>query len=171
MTLTRLHARYSKDQVPDDLQFGKAKAIVGGREFVVDEKTGKLEEGAKEDSYQNNFQGRYAIRHEWTGPIECANPRRRVWGGPPNGEQYAGTQPGKDLAHAPRGNLEIETEVKRDVPEIDVKVAAMVPPAWRPGPSGAPAPHHVGCCSTGNDGVGGSALLLLGVVALLRRKP
>jgi hypothetical protein len=24
----------------------------------------------------NNFQGRYAIRHPWTGPITCAEPKR-----------------------------------------------------------------------------------------------
>src|SRR5262249_45142741 len=36
--LTRLHARYGKD-IKDDLQFVAADPIVGGREFVVDQKT------------------------------------------------------------------------------------------------------------------------------------
>ena len=30
----------------------------------------------------NNFQGRYAIRHPWVGPIDCENPQRGRWGGP-----------------------------------------------------------------------------------------
>jgi len=34
MVLTRLHARYGKTDVPDDLQFQKATPIVGGREYV-----------------------------------------------------------------------------------------------------------------------------------------
>jgi hypothetical protein len=29
----------------------------------------------------NNFQGRYIIRHPWTGEIACENPRGQ-WGGP-----------------------------------------------------------------------------------------
>jgi hypothetical protein len=78
--VTRLHARYSKDALGDDLFFRAAPPIVGGREFVQSE--GKLEQGARPDS-QNNFQARYAIRHPWTGPIACAHPQRGVWGGPP----------------------------------------------------------------------------------------
>jgi hypothetical protein len=121
MTLTRLHARYGKDGAPDDLVFAKAKPIVGGREFVVDQKTGKLEEGARDDDYQNNFQGRYIIRHDWTGPIACKDPQRGVWGGPP-GDPYGDNPPmaGKDLAHAPRGSAQVAQFVKKDVPEIDV---------------------------------------------------
>ena len=80
--LTRLHARYDKTSLGDDLVFSAAPAIVGGREFL---KNGtELEKGAVPSS-MNNFQARYAIRYPWTGPITCANPRRGVWGGPPNG--------------------------------------------------------------------------------------
>jgi hypothetical protein len=80
--ITRLHARYSKDSLGDDLFFRPATPIVGGREFLQDGH--KLEQGARPDS-QNNFQARYIIRHPWTGPIACAHPQRGMWGGPPNG--------------------------------------------------------------------------------------
>jgi hypothetical protein len=80
--LTRLHARYSKDALGDDLVFRAAPPIVGGREFVQTD--GKLEQGARPDA-MNNFQARYAIRHPWTGPIACKEPRRGLWGGPPAG--------------------------------------------------------------------------------------
>ncbi|MEW5742409.1 MAG: DUF2330 domain-containing protein [Myxococcota bacterium] len=80
--LTRLHARYDKTSLGDDLVFTAAKPIVGGREFLKDSTT--LETGAVESTV-NNFQARYAIRYPWTGPITCANPRRGIWGGPPNG--------------------------------------------------------------------------------------
>src|SRR5262249_2551741 len=76
--LTRLHARYGKE-LKNDLVFEQAKPIVGGREFVQSD--GKLEQGARPDQV-NNFQGRYAIRHFWKGPIRCEHPRRGEWGGP-----------------------------------------------------------------------------------------
>jgi uncharacterized protein (TIGR03382 family) len=77
--VTRLHARYDKGEVGEDLVFKKADPIVGGREFVVDQQTGKLEEGSQV-SDRNNFQGRYIIRKAWNGPIECEEPRRGNWG-------------------------------------------------------------------------------------------
>jgi MYXO-CTERM domain-containing protein len=86
--ITRLHARYSKDALGDDLVFRAAPPIVGGREFVQD--GGKLEQGARPDS-SNNFQARYVIRHPWTGPIACKNPSRGVWGGPPGRDPSSGS--------------------------------------------------------------------------------
>jgi MYXO-CTERM domain-containing protein len=124
--LTRLHARYGKD-LKDDLVFKAAAPIVGGREFV--QAAGKLEEGARPDS-TNNFQGRYAIRHEWTGPIKCDAPKRGVWGGPPQevaaapGYTPTGIQPATGLAFVARDSVTLAEVVRRDVPEIDLKVAA-----------------------------------------------
>jgi uncharacterized protein (TIGR03382 family) len=88
--LTRLHARYAKDALGDDLVFRAAPPIVGGREFL--QADGKLEQGARPDA-TNNFQGRYVIRHPWTGPIACKDPRRGVWGGPPGRDAWTGAPP------------------------------------------------------------------------------
>jgi MYXO-CTERM domain-containing protein len=149
--LTRLHARYGKD-IKDDLVFKAAEPIVGGREHVIDEATGKLEQGAQKDS-MNNFQGRYAIRHEWTGPISCMNPHRGVWGGPPRGAEQASSDPtpALDLAFAPRGQVKLAEAVTRDIPELDVKAKK----------SGC------GCQTTDGANVG---LLVIGVGLLLRRR-
>jgi TonB family protein len=82
--LTRLHARYDATSLGEDLVFEAAPAITGGREFRDHE--GKLEQGAQTlEQGLSNFQARYAIRHEWTGAIECENPVRGIWGGPPKG--------------------------------------------------------------------------------------
>jgi MYXO-CTERM domain-containing protein len=82
--LTRLHARYDATSLGEDLVFAEAPAIVGGREFLKAQ--GKLEEGAVEEpGGMNNFQARYIIRHPWTGKVECQNPQRGIWGGPPDG--------------------------------------------------------------------------------------
>ena len=88
--ITRLHARYAKTTLGDDLYFRAAPPIVGGREFVQTD--GKLEQGARPDA-TNNFQARYVIRHPWTGPIACKNPRRGVWGGPPASNPLSAAPP------------------------------------------------------------------------------
>ncbi|MEZ4262960.1 MAG: DUF2330 domain-containing protein [Polyangiaceae bacterium] len=77
LILTRLHARYDKGSLGEDLVFRKAEPIVGGREILRD---GKLDHGATKTTGSSSFQGRYAIRHPWTGKIACAEPRRGVWG-------------------------------------------------------------------------------------------
>ncbi|MBK7399339.1 MAG: DUF2330 domain-containing protein [Myxococcales bacterium] len=112
MVLTRLHTRYDPSTLTDDIVFKVAEPVVGGREHVVS--NGKLEEGAKPDS-SNNFQARYAIRHPWKGPIQCSNPKRGIWGGPPSGvsppEGGSGPLPATNLAGAPRGTVKISDHV------------------------------------------------------------
>jgi MYXO-CTERM domain-containing protein len=154
LVLTRLHARYGKD-IKDDLVFKTAEPIVGGREHVIDQQTGKLEEGAVKDSY-NNFQGRYAIRHEWTGPISCMNPHRHRWGGPPSGQQIAdnGPQAATNIAFAPRDQVKLGDVVQRDVPEIGVK-------AKRSG---------CGCFAGSEADAASGAVLLVFVMFLIRRR-
>ncbi len=120
--LTRLHARYGKD-LKDDLVFKAAPPIAGGREHLV--AGNKLEEGSKPSSV-NNFQGRYAIRHKWTGPVSCQNPRRGIWGGPPNGGMPQ-SKPALDLAFAPRGTVDIAKSIKQDVPEIGLRRGKLDP--------------------------------------------
>ncbi len=122
LVLTRLHARYGTD-ITNDLVFKQAAPIVGGREFVTDGATGKLEEGARPDSI-NNFQGRYAIRHEWTGPITCAQPTRHRWGGPLDNQPAPPTQPATNLAFQPRNEIALPQVVLRDLPEIGIKSEA-----------------------------------------------
>ncbi|TMQ05186.1 MAG: DUF2330 domain-containing protein [Deltaproteobacteria bacterium] len=158
LVLTRLHARYGKT-ITSDLVFAAAQPIVGGREFVRGG-DGKLEEGAQPSS-QNNFQGRYAIRHEWTGPINCVSPRRHIWGGPPQdvvrqaGFQSTGTQPAVGLAFAPRGEVQLAQVVLRDLPEIGIQ-------AKRSG---------CGCTTTGRNDVLGGALLIGAWLFVRRRRP
>jgi hypothetical protein len=125
LVLTRLHARYGKADVPNDLVFRAAAPIVGGREIYVggDETSGKLEERATAAEV-NNFQGRYAIRHPWTGAIKCSAPVRGRWGGPPPEVEQAmatsGPVAATNVAQAPRGGVSLPAMVARDVPEIEI---------------------------------------------------
>jgi MYXO-CTERM domain-containing protein len=123
--LTRLHARYDKDSLGEDLVFAEAPAIVGGREFMGS--SGQLEQGAVEQpGGMNNFQARYIIRHPWTGKIECQNPERGIWGGPPDG---AGNHPtvARQLAFEAR-DASLATFVTAEAGKIIGVAAAAEPP-------------------------------------------
>jgi hypothetical protein len=154
--LTRLHARYGKSDMKDDLRFKEAKPITGGRE--VWSKSG-LEYGAQPAAL-NNFQARYAIRYWWTGPIRCENPQRGIWGGPPSGGNTSVMAAGKS-AYAPRGKFALAQVIKRDLWEIGFKRAAT--PAPKPS-----APATTKAMWFGGGAFGG--LLLMGLGALVARR-
>jgi MYXO-CTERM domain-containing protein len=162
--LTRLHARYGKDGAPNDLVFKAAQAIVGGREERDDH--GRLEERARPDSY-NNFQGRYIIRHSWTGPIACDNPRRGIWGGPPDGNQIADSAPkaATNIAFAPRGNVQLPNLVAQDIPEIGVTQGAPLP-----GGGFHSKPRTCGCQTDAPGSLAGGALVAGIGLAVIRRR-
>lgn len=115
--VTRLHARYGKETLGEDLVFRAAPPILGGREVMVGD---ALEHGAKVvEGQSNNFQARYIIRHLWDGPVSCANPDYGRWGGPP-GHTRPALEPARELAFAPRGQVKLETVAYTPVPELDI---------------------------------------------------
>ena len=192
--LTRLHVRYTKDALGDDLFLRAAPPIVGGREFVTGA-GGKLEEGAQ-PSGTNNYQARYVIRHPWAGAIACAHPQRGVWGGQP-GAPWGGpkTSAAAGLGLAKSGNLQLAALVKGTLPGETFLSAAVPTPvlaipqvgggdagvldvdasapitndAGPPGPP--PEQPKGGCagCAVGGEGASSAALGVL-ALALLRRK-
>ncbi|MDQ3297990.1 MAG: DUF2330 domain-containing protein, partial [Myxococcota bacterium] len=161
--LTRLHARYGKNDMKDDLRFRTAKPITGGRE--VWSKQGL--EYAAVPSAQNYFQARYAIRYWWTGPIKCANPQRGVWGGPPDGN-HIGVQMAQKTAFAPRGKLQLASVIKRDLWEIGYRRAQQPAPA--PTNTKFATPPTTKAMSFGAGMLGALALLGLGTLLANRRK-
>ncbi|MGE0396411.1 MAG: DUF2330 domain-containing protein [Kofleriaceae bacterium] len=162
-TLTRLHARYGKADMNDDLRFRAAKPIQGGRENWSAK---GLEYGAT-PAQANNFQARYAIRHWWTGPIACKNPRRGVWGGPPDGG-YRQPIAASKLAYAPRGQLSLPTVVKRDLWEIGMKKSSSPAPSQKKGGFATPPGGKTMGLGFGGGVLGG--LAMLGLIALVARK-
>ena len=128
--LTRLHARYGKNDMKDELRFREAKPIAGGRE--VWSKTG-IEYSAN-PSAENFFQARYAIRYWWTGPLRCKNPLRGVWGGPPDGRAN-NVIAAQKVAFAPRGKLELASVIRRDLWEIGYKKTPSPAPAAKVAPT------------------------------------
>lgn len=185
--LTRLHARYDKTSLGEDLVFRAAPPISGGRE-VRDEHQ-ELEKGAI-SAATNNFQGRYAIRHPWTGPIACREPVRGVWGGPPSGTPEAPTLAAEKAAFVPRG-ASLGTFVKSPLEGLDGTSAQATLDAGAPaspapdastppdasslnGPPPVVPPAKRGCDSTGHGPEGTGAFLfgacVMAVRALRRRR-
>jgi len=136
--LTRLHARYDRDTLGEDLVFRAAPPISGGREVWGADR--KLESGAM-PATTNNFQGRYAIRHPWTGAITCKEPIRGMWGGPPAGAAPAPLAAQKAaLAYAPRGTG-LATFVTAPLAELDVRPAVGMGEGTDAGTPVAPIPN------------------------------
>ena len=162
--LTRLHARYRKGDLSDDLVFRAAPPIVGGREFVRNGT--ELERGAVTDQI-NNFQGRYIVRHPWTGPIACEHPQRGIWGGPPGGgaQQIVAD---KGAAFAPtKETVKLASVLKRQVAPDDYSLSRGSGRVhFRQ--SGI-QPHGCAGCATAGGGAGG-ALLLLALAFVVRRR-
>jgi hypothetical protein len=94
LVLTRLHARYRKDAKGEDLVFRQAGPLQGGIEG--------MEPGAVEGQGFNAFQGRYALRHPWGGPVTCKFPQRGIWGDPPPGIDVSPITPARKVAFAHR---------------------------------------------------------------------
>ena len=115
--LTRLHARYDKESLSEDLVFREAKPAMGGR---ANWNGTNGDEGAQVAAGGvNNFQGRYIIRHYWTGPVACKDPKFNNFGGPPGGGDPTPTA-AKGLATAPRGKVVLKSEVRSAVPVLGI---------------------------------------------------
>ncbi|MDP2270594.1 MAG: DUF2330 domain-containing protein [Archangium sp.] len=116
--LTRLHARYDKSSLGEDLVFRAAKPIVGGREWLSD--GSKLEQGSRADSY-NNFQARYAIRYPWTAEVKCQNPVYGRWGGPPSDQARSAPKAAQGTAFVERDPAKVEKLAESSIAELQVK--------------------------------------------------
>lgn len=171
--LTRLHARYGRDSLGEDMVFQAAPAITGGRE-VWDQQQ-RVEQGAHASQGANNFQARYTIRHPWTGPVDCPDPQRGQWGNPPAGVQGQITPSvATGLAFVAR-DANLTNFIVDDIPEIEQTAAPALPAGPLTPPPPDPKPSSGGCsrCTIDSPGdAGGLAMLgLLGLLGVLGLRP
>lgn len=156
-TLTRLHHRYNAKDGTEDLVFRKAKPVLGGR--GTPNPKGELDPKVTEGSY-NNFQGRYAILHPFTGTSECDNPRPGIWGGPTPGSQAQAT--------AAPGRLQLGRTAAMGAMPVAPPLQPKKP-AGKKGPAAMEAdePDEKNCATT--PGSAWLALLALPLIARRRR--
>jgi len=154
--ITRLHARYGRDTLGDDLHFRPARPITGGREGMGT---------TAQDSGGNDFQARYVIRHKWTGPVACEHPQWNVWGGPPDGHD-ASPVAAMDLAFAAR-DVDVASLVKGSLPD-GVTLSKGTPA----GPPRIPPTGGCAGCSTapGAEDYATAGLFALGFLVLTRKR-
>ena len=175
-TLTRLHARYTAENVGEDLVFAAAEPIAGGREFLQED--GELEEGAVPYNV-NNFQGRYAIRYAWEGAITCDDPQFGRWGGPPGTDPWdfdpssgAATSPNTSGDDYQAQSAPLEALVDEEIPEIGL-VPTEDNAANLPGAGNDSSSDESGCSTmTTNESlpIGMMVLLTLGAFKLVLRR-
>ncbi len=138
--LTRLHYRYDKDGLDEDLVFRAAGPIVGGR--GMPDRNGQLGERRAQASSVNNFQGRYVILHPWEGQIACENPQRGNWGGPPGRPEprpfAAGNTALKGTVTKSLTN-QLPALIQTDIPELDLEAGTV---DLAPGSKGSSAPEE-----------------------------
>jgi hypothetical protein len=177
MVLTRLHARYTKESLGEDLVFRTAQPIVGGREFLIGD---HVERSSRPDSV-NNFQGRYIIRHKWEGPIACENPIRGGWGGPPGGQPPRASA-ATDTAFVDRNAISLGQVIREAIPELELVPGQATPPAAPEAtaagtPAARPVPAEGGCASCtvpraslGLGSFAAAAIVIAFLVRITRRR-
>ena len=147
--LTRLHYRYDKKGLGEDLIFRAAGPIVGGR--GMPDQSGQLEERRAQASSINNFQGRYVILNRWEGKLECSDPVRGRWGGPP-GKPTPRPFAAGNTALKGGGEKTLTNQlpglIRTDIPELDLEAGAVeLAPKGKPDDSGGDGkgPTPEGC--------------------------
>lgn len=160
--ITRLHLRYEKDGVGEDLAFASADPIVGGQDAFGNSGFAdptQFEQGTENLGY-NQFRARYFIAHEWRGPVNCSNPEYGRWGGNP---ETGGGAPQTVSALSPNTtgapvfratNRPVAELVVEDVPEIGLE------PEF-------PGKGETATCATGGAGIAALPAGVLFFFALL----
>lgn len=187
LVLTRLHYRYDRDDLADDLVFRPAPPISGGRN-IPHGPEGTIHDRVSEAS-RNTFQGRYIILHPWRGAVRCASPSRGRWGGPTRQLDRHPVEAARNLGHVRRGGVQLDRMIAASTlpaiiptPEVvegyGVRVAErdIALPVQPPAPIATPRADippepEDGCqCSSAPGGVATLLVPLLALILLRRAR-
>ena len=114
--LTRLHTRYSRETLSEDLVFVPAKPVRGGR----GSHGRSLEKaGAVDESKVNQFQGRYIIRNYWEGEVTCESPKYGIWGGP--NKQKSKAKSAGNLGRSVAAEFSLNDVVRSQLKRLKIK--------------------------------------------------
>lgn len=156
--LTRLHYRYDKGGLDEDLVFRAAGPIVGGR--GMPDPQGQLGERRAQASGFNNFQGRYVILHPWEGKIACDNPQRGMWGGPPGGRTPRPFSAGNTALVGTSTKAltnQLPALIRTDIPELDLAAGTVDLAPERPSETGNKDDEATGAARSESEGCSVSA--------------
>jgi len=165
--LTRLHYRYGKDGLDEDLVFRAAGPIIGGR--GMPDQSGELGERKAQASSYNNFQGRYVILHPWEGELSCENPTRGRWGGPPGGPTPKPVAAGNAVLGGQQKTLTstLPALIETDIPELDLEAGVEeVTPKGKPEPETSESASPTSSCSASPGTSASLGWIALAIVAM-----
>lgn len=135
-TLTRLHYRYTRESLGEDLIFERTGPVVGGR--GVPDANGRMPDEPELGAGSNAFQGRYAILHPWQGEVKCETPQRGRWGDQQGDTEHSVSRANKNAAL--RGEVPRAGDLAKLL--VDPPPALAAPPAGTaPTPQPAAAPE------------------------------
>lgn len=165
--LTRLHYRYEKGGLDEDLVFRAAGPIVGGR--GMPDREGQLAERRAQASSYDNFQGRYVILHPWEGPITCSSPERGTWGGPPGRSMPRPFAAGNTALEGTAPKMltrQLPGVIRTDIPELDLEVGTVdLEPKSLGAPSDAGGADSEGCAVSAGQSAS-LGWIAVGIVAM-----
>lgn len=176
-TLTRLHFRYTKDTLGDDLAFRYADPIGAGAETIAPD--GSLGPRRAERRTLNDFRARYVILHPWEGARACASPRNGRWGHRPGARAPAQVRP--DPYTTPLDFSAVESAISGGVADLGLTTMAQatapqpqttntVPNAIPIAQPPAPQAEDEGLCSTTGQSAFGWLPIAFVVLSWLRRR-
>ncbi|MEZ4376313.1 MAG: DUF2330 domain-containing protein [Polyangiaceae bacterium] len=167
-TLSRMHHRYDKDSLKQDIEIGPAKSVRGGVELPKGPK-GELPIETKAAD-RNMLQMRYVNLHPDISVLKCDNPNRWRWGKPPR--TYRGLRKiwlAEDLATRNRKEIVPEKVVITPVADLGIPgIADEKDPAAAPSASaGTGEEKKSGGCQLSAGATGTSGAAGLGFFAAL----
>jgi MYXO-CTERM domain-containing protein len=166
--ITRLHHRFSKDSLTEDIKVQPAEHVQGG----VGTPVGPNAElpGSVEPSKQSRLQTRYSVSHPSKRVVQCDDPKRWRWGkAPPSYRGLRKTWTARDLAYKKRDKFALKDVIKSSVPALGISVAAAAEAAPEAAP--AEAKQESGCSVTqGRAPQPLLAVLGAALIALSRRR-
>jgi hypothetical protein len=161
--ITRLHHRYGKDTLTEDIRVRPAEHVQGG----VGTPVGANAElpGDVEPAKESRLQTRYSVSHPSKRVIQCDDPKRWRWGkAPPSYRGLRKTWTARDLGYKKRDKFALKDVIKSSVPALGISVAAAAEAA--PAPAASEAKQESGCSVTAGRRPSPRGALL-GVAALL----
>ena len=111
-TVTRLHARYTAEEVDEDLIFEMAPAIVGGR--GTPRGVNPVMDTEPRTSQLNNFQARYMILYPYEEFHFCWRPERGIW----TGGQSSGTSRQIESSLKAGEQFNLREVIRSDIPLV-----------------------------------------------------
>jgi hypothetical protein len=171
--LSRLHHRYDKNTLPNDLELASAPPKRGGIGTPQGPKA-ELPLDFTEAS-ESRLQMRYTFFHPWQGEQKCQSPDRFRWGKAPR--TYRGlrkTWIAEDLSRKSRTQIKLESVVKTPLPALGIPGRAEGA-LDAGGGAAAPEAHKSGSCGCSVPGrtAGTPAIVVLAsalVFNLFRRR-